>query len=204
MNATQEAVRLALVPENEGGTAIDFGIVIVSSSNRLGWKGTIEVDARTPLDPAAFAFLRDRLINEEREPAVNRYRLTRADGSAVEGPFVLETFSSKSNRYELVLSAAGDQTETGERDPIEVARQAEERVIALGDGAAAAVRQVLTSLVENRPDGTDLDDALSAVIGGGLAAIVAVMIAADPDSRIADVEKALLEAVTAVVGSVKQ
>ena len=206
-SAIQEAIRLELL--REGAEPLDFGFVIATTSARLGWRGTIDVVGRGVVLPAeTVSFMRDRLINEARETPVDRYRITRADGVTIEGPFGLETFASRQKPapaagFELVITSEGDQVESGERDPAEEAKRAEARVVVMGEGATDAVRQVALTLIETRPPEVPLDDALSAVLAGGLTGLVMTMIAADPTAKPEQIEKALLEGVSSIIGVMK-
>lgn len=206
-NAIQEALRLAVL---EPGDAVELphwhelGLTVATTSARTGYRGAIEVAGKAILGDSAIQFLRNRLLNVGKPSSVSRYRLTRVDGVVVEGPFALELFHFDPSGFELLISCAGELVEKGERDPVAEAARNEVRIVALGEGATDAVRQVALTLIETRPPEVPLDDALSAVLAGGLTALVGAMLAADPTASPDEVEKALLEGVSAIVATVKK
>lgn len=199
-NTIQEALRLELLAGDGQAEAVDFGLVLASTSARLGYRGPIEVAGKVALPKPVVAAMRDKLINEERETPVDRYRITRADGVTIEGPFALETFSTKGPTFELVISCAGELEETGERDPAFEAKADEARLAALVEGARDGFAKVAETLVSTRPPEMGLDVAVSAVLTGGLDGLIRVMVAAAPDSTAAEVEETIVAGVRALVG----
>lgn len=181
----------------------DLGIVRARTSPRLGYRGAIEVAGKGPVPHSAGLFLRMLLLNVGKPSAVRRWRLTRPDCVVIEGPFALETFAVEEAGFELLISCAGDLVESGERDPAVEAKRNEARIVALGEGATDAVRKVAMTLIQTRTPEVGLDEALSAVLAGGLTGLVAVMLAADPKATPDEVEAAISEAVSSIMGVAK-
>ena len=206
-NAIEEAVRLAVLdpgsPE-ETPSWHELGRVIARTYVRTGYKGGLEVVAGGALDPGAAFFLR----NCQLAGSVRRWRVTRSDGSTFEGPFALESYAplfvpdsvpAEVQRFELSIAPAGEIVSSAEPGEEEI----EARVIALGQAASEGFTKLAGTMIETRPSEVPLDDALSAVLAGGITGLVVVMLSADPDATVGDVQAVFAEALVETMNAVE-